>query len=442
MLTNIYDVLYSFATEYMKILLFLWGIMNIPFIKNKKALCFILLGQTIIIFVTSLFRDEYPDEMMFFRALLVMISVGLILQGKFFQKLAYSMLLYIFILFLDLCYVGLFSLIIDMTGAEVTDSSIVNYAIDIIDLTLISLIIFLRRRKKISNTQIHISKQIYSLLFAGIATGLITLASLLVRSNDATTEVARKAMVIVSIIVVICYIGVCLMIVIVAESRDNYKALSLINQNIIESQQQYYVLVNEKQQEMRGIRHEMKNHLSCIYALYQANRLEEMEQYLNQMVETSDNTGILFDTGNDIVNAILNDAQSKHKKDNIAINLKGSFPEKLYISAMDLCVIFANLVSNAIEAIIRMDRESDIMSDIDIKISSYKDDLYIEVTNPMEGKLEYHNGRFLTLKRDKNLHGFGIKNIIQRVEKYQGTASFKSDNDRFFVDIYMKNRLQ
>ena len=297
-----------------------------------------------------------------------------------------------------------------------------------------------RKRKNKESRQLHISKQVYALLFAGVATGFIILATLLVRSNDAATEVARRAMVIVSIIVVVTYIAVCLMIVIVAESRDNYKALSLINQNIIESQQQYYVLVNEKQQEMRSIRHEMKNHIACIHALYQANQLEEMERYLKQMVETSDNTDTLLDTGNDIVNAILNDAQSKYRKDNIIINLEGGFPEQLKISAMDLCVIFANLVTNAVEAIIRMDREQGIQSLINIKINSYKDDLFIEISNPTDGNLEYHNGKLITSKSDKNLHGFGIKNIIQRVEKYQGSYTFRIVDNMFLVEIQIKNK--
>ena len=124
MLTNIYDVLYSFVTEYMKVVLFLWGIMNIPTIQNKKVISSIIIGQTLIICIAALFRDKYPNEVMFFRALFVILSVGLILKGKFFQRLAYSMLVYILILFLDICYVSLFSLFIDINGREVISNSI------------------------------------------------------------------------------------------------------------------------------------------------------------------------------------------------------------------------------------------------------------------------------------------------------------------------------
>jgi signal transduction histidine kinase len=291
-----------------------------------------------------------------------------------------------------------------------------------------------------SKVQVHISKRIYALLFAGAGTGILILTALLIRSNDAVTDNARKAMIIVTIIVVISYCAACLMMIIIMESRDNYKALSLINQSVIESQQKYYILVNDKQQEIHSIRHEMKNHLACINGLYKSNKLQEMEEYIKLLIDAADTSAELFDTGNDIVNAILNDAQSKYRKDRIMIRLEGGFPAELKIAPMDLCVIFANLVTNAVEAILRMERNQDDISYIDVKIRSFKDDLYIDMSNPVGKKVGTQNGKFITTKKDKNLHGFGVENIKQRVEKYQGTSNFTCENNLFYVEILMKNR--
>jgi signal transduction histidine kinase len=289
---------------------------------------------------------------------------------------------------------------------------------------------------------IHISKKVFILLFAGAATGLITLAALVVKSNDAITESARKLMVIVTIIAAFSYNAACLLIIILSESRDNYKALSLINQKIIESQQKYYTLVNEKQQEIRSIRHEMKNHLACINSLYQTGKLKEMEEYISQLTAAADDTKELFDTGNDIVNAILNDAESRYEKEHIKIRLQGGFPEHLQIAPMDLCIIFANLVSNAAEAILRMERLQQNTDYIDIKISSFKDDLYKDIQNPTGNNTEIQNGKLITSKSDKSHHGFGVANIIQRVEKYQGEVIFKIIDSRFMAEINMKNSVQ
>jgi sensor histidine kinase regulating citrate/malate metabolism len=183
----------------------------------------------------------------------------------------------------------------------------------------------------------------------------------------------------------------------------------------------------------------MKNHLACIRSLYQADKLSEMECYINELVETSNIQIDLFDTGNDIVNAILNDAQSRFRKDNIKIRLEGGFPQELYVTPMDLCVIFANLISNAVEAVQGMENVQNSIRYIDVKISSYKNDLYIDVKNPTDKNIRLSGGSLITTKKDKTLHGFGIKNVIQRVEKYRGTYHFKLENNQFYVEIIMKN---
>jgi sensor histidine kinase regulating citrate/malate metabolism len=300
---------------------------------------------------------------------------------------------------------------------------------------------WIKQSRKRAVIQMHISRRIYALLFSGAGTGILMIAGLLVRSNSKVTETARRAMMIATVVVTLSYCAACLMMIFVTESRDNYKALSLISQNIIESQQQYYTLVNEKQQEIRSIRHEMKNHLACIRSLYLSDKLPEMEQYIRQLIETSEYSAGLFDTGNDIVNAILNDAQSRYQKDHIAIRLEGGFPPVLYIAPMDLCVIFANLISNAVEAILKMDKREENNQCIDVKISSYKDDLYIDVKNPTAREVMLSGGRLMTTKNDKSLHGFGVQNVIQRVEKYHGTYQFHMDQDRFMVEIFMKNKV-
>ncbi len=288
--------------------------------------------------------------------------------------------------------------------------------------------------------QIAISKRIYALLFAGAGISIIIIACLMSISFPGTGDRLRKTMLFITIIACITYISACLMLIIISESRDKFKILSQINQNVIESQQQYYMLVNEKQQEIRSIRHEMKNHYSCIKGLYKANKLQDMEQYINQLVEDSEQSEDLIDTGNDIVNAIINDAMSRYQAQRIKIHLEGAFPDKLYVTAMDLCVIFANLISNAVEAILQMER--DLVSDsfVNVKISSFKDDLFIDVINPTSKNVEIQNGTMVTSKKDKSNHGFGTKNIKQRIEKYKGTVEFKNENNCFLVEISMKNK--
>jgi sensor histidine kinase regulating citrate/malate metabolism len=119
----------------------------------------------------------------------------------------------------------------------------------------------------------------------------------------------------------------------------------------------------------------------------------------------------------------------------------GGFPSELHIIPVDLCVIFANLITNAVEAIRLLENYNQRDNFIDIKISSYKEDVYIDVKNPTMKNIDIQNGTLITTKQDKRFHGFGTKNMKQRVEKYHGTVNFKSENNNFYVEIFMKNEV-
>jgi signal transduction histidine kinase len=431
-----------YISDFIKLWLVFWGIINFPMMKKKSSYIKMGIIQSIVLVVSGILYRDFIDAVNSLIAFMVVIAICFLFQGNFFRKLAYSLLAYILVLFLDTCIVSIASLLVNASWSEFISTSVIKFVYNFINIVTISFFVIIKKliyRKTL--IQLSISKRIYTLLFTGVGTGFLILSGLMVRTVNGTSERARKLMVIVTIIVVITYCAACLMMIIISESRDSYKALSLINQSVIESQQQYYNLVYEKQQEIRSIRHEIKNHLACINSLYKSNKLQEMELYIHQLIETADLSEDLFDTGNDIVNAILNDAQSRYKKDRIIIRLEGGFPSVLSIAAHDLCVIFANVVTNAIEAILRMEKYLESVHYIDIRISSYKDDLFIDISNPIDKQVEMHNGNLITSKKDKNLHGFGTKNVRQRAEKYQGSVNYHIENNKFLVEIQMKNKV-
>lgn len=435
-MSNIAYVFSGGIIDIMTLVLVLWGIMNIPFIDNRKIIGITgVMMALLLLFICIFFRDNL-DILMILETCVVVLMVCFLFQGNIFKLIAYSLLAYLLALFLCICLSGIGS-VMNISREDMLSLKLYNIAA----ILLIGIIAFIRQRKR-NRLQFHLSKRIYALLFAGAGTGIMMIGGLLVDANSRTGERARRIVLVVTIIIMMTYCAACIMMVFITESRDSYKALSKISQSVIDAQQQYYTVVNEKQQEIRSIRHEMKNHLACIRGLYKADKLPEMEEYINQLIETSSSTEDLLDTGNDIVNAILNEVQSRYRKERIAIRLEGGFPPQLYIAPMDLCIVIANIITNAVEAIQRIESKNDDYRYVDLKISSFKDELYIDVRNPIDHKIHIMNGRPVTDKKDRNSHGFGINNVIQRVEKYKGTFHYHIKNNYFFVEINMKNQLQ
>ncbi len=438
-MNDIIHLFYGYLVDFVKMWIIFMGLLNYTPQRKKKV--YIVAGsvQCILLITAGILRRYSVDAVTIFNVCMLLLSICFLFEGRFLKKFIYSLLTYILILFLETCVIGIASALNIYPEAD----SLYHILLRFIYKTIIfvPLLLLLIKKKRKSYSKVRLSKSIFAFLFIGAGTGIFFISALLVSLNSKISDNGRKLLIVITIIIVITYCLTCFMMMLITESRDNYKALSLISQSVIESQQKYYTLVNEKQKEIHSIRHEMKNHLACIHGLYQSNKLNDMEAYLKQLIETSNTPADLFDTGNDIVNAILNDVQSRYRSDNILIRLEGGFPEPLYIAPMDLCVIFANIIINAVEAIQKIEPKNNSNYYIDVSIKNYKDDLYIDVKNPIIKDVEVYNGTLQTSKKDKSLHGFGVKNVIDRVEKYQGTYNFKMHNNEFEVTIFMKNRL-
>lgn len=437
MMQNIIQVFLSFFIDFVKIWLVMWGIMHIPVTKNKWAYILTIIMNSIFLIITGLFSYD-SEYVSYLFILLDMFTICILFRSKMIKKLATGLLVYLLILFLDFCVLGVISLLIDSNAMEIISNNSLSNMVSSVNVILFSIITVICKSTKKQLIFLGLSLRIYTLLFTGIVTSIFIVTLLMFTSLPGVAERARRVMLIVTIVICITYTIACQMLVILTESRDRFKTLSQINQNVIESQQRYYMLVQEKQQEIRSIRHEIKNHYSCINGLLKASKLQELELYMNQLLEQAETLDILFETGNDIVDAILNDAQSRYQKQGICIRLEGGFPKELHVASTDLCVIFANAVSNAIEAIEKM-KKNNTMYYVDISIRSIKDDLYIDIENPIQYKVEILKGKPTTTKKDKAKHGFGTNNMIQRVKKYDGEIEFISKNHKFYVSIHMKN---
>ena len=82
----------------------------------------------------------------------------------------------------------------------------------------------------------------------------------------------------------------------------------------------------------------------------------------------------------------------------------------------DLCVVLGNMLDNAIEA-------SEKVTDrwINVSIGLRKNGLVIVVENSFDGIIKKNiHGNIISIKENKEHHGYGLKSIRKTVEKYDG----------------------
>lgn len=184
--------------------------------------------------------------------------------------------------------------------------------------------------------------------------------------------------------------------------------------------------------QMRMWRHDYHNHIQAMLAL--SERPEEMRQYLWKLNDDLTSVDTVLKTGNVMLDAILNSKLSLIKAKNIAVNAKASVPSDLMISEIDLCAIIGNLLDNAMEACLRLERTQDRF--IRIYIGVLKRQLYICVTNSVGGEVK-KNGRMYLSTKSSLSHGFGLMRIDALAEKYGGYVNRQNEEGAFATEVML-----
>ena len=95
----------------------------------------------------------------------------------------------------------------------------------------------------------------------------------------------------------------------------------------------------------------MKNHYSMLYHLYAGGRQEEALSYLQNLCNDYVRTLPFCNTGNVVVDSIINDKLSAAQALHADIQQMVKLPPSLPFSDQDLCSILVNILDNALDAL-------------------------------------------------------------------------------------------
>ena len=166
------------------------------------------------------------------------------------------------------------------------------------------------------------------------------------------------------------------------------------------------------------------------------NEYDGLEKYLSEMLKdisiiSKDN----YDVGNEIINTVINSYFHPIKKF-CEIKVKGFADNKLNISQRDLCVVVSNLVKNAVEELENSQSDS---KRIVFEVKQGKNFLHITVKNTIDyEKISLKNNFPITTKKDKKMHGLGLKNVEKVAEKYNGKYEYTIENGYYIAEVHVQ----
>ena len=211
-------------------------------------------------------------------------------------------------------------------------------------------------------------------------------------------------------------------------SKQIDKRLAAYQRELIET---HYQEVENMYRQVRGWRHDYRNHIQMMKVLAANGDLEGLKVYLDQLDTDLNTVDTVVKTGNAMADAILNSKISLAKSRGLPVQVDAHIPVKLKMSELDLCCILGNLFDNAIDASLALPEDQRL---IRVYMDMKGSQLYISFTNfTASKKLPKVGKRFRTTKGEG--HGFGLVRIDSIIERLDGYLSRNSEDGAFTTEI-------
>ena len=210
---------------------------------------------------------------------------------------------------------------------------------------------------------------------------------------------------------------------------------SLILQNMESSEKRYEEVV-AIQNQIRGMWHDINNHISAVKGMIAIND-EEAERYIGELEQKMREYAAHTAFGNTVLDTVIYTKTAKAKELGIEISSSLDMDKNIKIDPVDLCTIFSNALDNAIEAC--MEIKEGGKKFIYIKTVQREGILFIKIINSSLHREKKGDG-FQTTKKEKKMHGIGLKSIQNAVENYAGNLQAEYKDGVFELGIILNTK--
>lgn len=180
----------------------------------------------------------------------------------------------------------------------------------------------------------------------------------------------------------------------------------------------------------RRLKHDMRNHIMVIASYLNNNEVENAKEYLSVMLDNLNKVYSYVNTGNSVMNYIINSKlEYAHEK---GIEVKAEIENLSFnrIGSVDFSSLLGNALDNAIEASLNV-KEPFVYVGI-LKKRGYDT---ILIKNRIEKSVLKTNPELNTAKDNLQSHGYGVKQIKEITEKYDGIIDIYEEDNMFCVNI-------
>lgn len=226
------------------------------------------------------------------------------------------------------------------------------------------------------------------------------------------------------------------------QQREMEERLNRLLAENMELKYQYQKLVDEaawekRQREevtrvheaARRLKHDMKNHVMVVNAYLQENETEEARRYLSRVMDELNRIYTYIETGNSLLNYVLNQKLERaHQK---GIHIKAQIENLAFarMESVDFVSLLSNLLDNAVEGAGSRTGQPELY----VAVAAKRGYETIQVKNSVVGSVLVDNPALCSTKSEGH-HGYGVRQIRDLIEKYEGLCRFYEQDGMFCAE--------
>ena len=214
-----------------------------------------------------------------------------------------------------------------------------------------------------------------------------------------------------------------------------------LNRNVRLQQENHFLSLQQERyenlcmaiEEARQARHDIRHHFVRLSALAEQGDMEKIKEYLSAATGKISDCNLHF-CENQAVDSVFGYYSTLAERENIPFHVLVSLPADLSIDEINLCLVFSNLLENAIQASVKT---APARRKINVEVyARHNHLLLIHVENTFDGKIQQKNNIFQSSKRSGN--GIGIESVRHITAKNGGACDFTYEDGIFSAKIMLR----
>lgn len=378
--------------------------------SDKAEKSKIILITILIFFISFYFTSKFGNLSLcvLITHLLTILAVALIYKSRKKESIVAFSIAYCFLSLIIIIFSNIY---FGFLKERVVESQQEIAQIITIYLTQITFItIFLKnivKVKELYNQIISESRNVILLITTSFIVDIVVASKVIIYNNE--SKLLKNV-----VVLILC---IYLIVMISYFARIKQRADEIFELNMV---------LDEKNKELRKIKHDYGAQISYLYGLHLMNRFDDLGIALKKIINNNDSISSAVEI-NKNNNVLLSLAMQPAIDKGIHVIIKDKCSlKKVDMTEMELYRIICNIVNNAVRA---MDGQGIITAEIYEQIKN----VVIKIENdgpkiPEEDLENIFNAGFTSKDNKNGNHGFGLSIVKELVESYRGNISVRSSD--------------